>query len=76
MIAAATKTPELFIEPSEAKLVADAIAAVERHYSFGMSEKSADWANLMMALGTVYGTRLFAINARLSEEKKSAKKGA
>ena len=70
LAAAGLKYPELLLDQAEAKSLAEAIANVERHYSFGLSEKSADWGNLMLALGTVYGTRAMAIKWRLDQENK------
>lgn len=65
MGAAFFKTEELELDPKEAKSLAEGMAKVARHYgSGGMSEKTVDWLNLFLVLGTVYGTRVKAINIR------------
>jgi hypothetical protein len=57
--------PEAVITEPEAKAVAKAIANVERHYELGgVPQKVADWGNLFMVLGTVYGSRYMAWRMR------------
>jgi len=59
------KIPELQIEQEEAANLADAAAKVGRHYNLPeFSEKMLDWTNLLMVLGTVYGTRMSAAAMR------------
>lgn len=60
-LAAISKTPEIVIDETEAKALADGAAKVARHYNIIISEKSQDWANFIMALAAVYGTRLVAM---------------
>lgn len=67
ILASFTKTPELALDKEEAKQVATAVANVSRHYDVQASEKAMDWTNLFMALGMVYGTRLYAIRAKRSQ---------
>lgn len=70
MMAAMSQTPELQISPNEAKLIADSVQKVGRHYSNSvMSEKSMDWLNLFSALGAVYIPRAFAIKMRQASDR-------
>ena len=71
MLAGLTKTPEFCIDQSEAKMLAEGAANVARHYNVIVNEKTQDWANLIMCLGAVYGTRFVAISTR---KKSKAKK--
>lgn len=68
MAAAAIKVPELMLEESEAKKIAEAGAKVASHYNVIASPKTVDWVNFCMVLGMVYGTRLVAVRARLHTE--------
>ena len=70
MLAALTKTQELYLSQDEALMLAQASANVARHYDVQMAAKTVDWVNLAMALGNVYGTRLAAIKMRSSVERK------
>lgn len=74
MLAGMTRTPEFALDQKEAKSVAEALANVSRHYDVSVSAKALDWTNLIMALGMVYGTRVFAIrNRRMNERAERAK---
>jgi len=68
----ATKIPEMAIDPAEAQMLAERIAAVEKYYpavSTIMSGKIADHVALVGALMQVYGTRLVAIrNNRMNAQ--------
>jgi len=64
MLAAITKTQELAIDPAEANQLATAMSNVSRHYDIAATQKSMDWANLLMCVGMVYGTRIYAIRAK------------
>lgn len=64
MLAAITKTQELAIDQTEANMLATGIANVSRHYDFAATQKSIDWANLLMVAGTIYGTRIYALRAK------------
>ena len=71
----AARVPEMALEEAEAKLVAEAIGRVSRHYpqvSALLSGKIADHIALFTAVSAVYGTRLVAINARMNKEKAPA----
>jgi hypothetical protein len=61
MLAAICKTPELEIDKQEAQLVAEAVKELAKHYPVGMDPKKIAWANLIAALGTVYGPRVMVI---------------
>jgi hypothetical protein len=67
MLSVALKVPEIALDQTEAAQLAAAIAGVERHYNVGFSEKSADWVNLFMVIGAVYGTRVMAYRMRTSQ---------
>ena len=69
MLAAATKVPELELSKEECDKLSMAANNVARHYNLGMTEKQMDWAHLFMALGTVYGTRVWIISNRKKLEK-------
>lgn len=58
MLAALTSTEELGIDKDEAKTLAEAAAAVGRHYDMNVPAKTVDWYNLIMVAGTVYGPRI------------------
>lgn len=78
MMAMWTKAAEWALEPEEAEALADASGKVLRHYpklAGSVPAKVVDWGNLAMVVGGVYGTRIFAIRARLKEER-AAKGGA
>lgn len=64
----AQKIPEMALEPSEAKMLAEAVSRVSRHYpavSAVITGKIADHVSLFTALTAVYGTRLLAIKNRM-----------
>jgi hypothetical protein len=68
----AIKVPEMAMEESEAKLLAERIKAVEKYYpaiSSIMSGKIADHVALAAVMGEVYGTRLVAIKLRMDKER-------
>lgn len=68
----AVRVPEMAIEPSEAKLMAEAIARVSRHYpqvSAVITGKISDHIALFTAFSAVYGTRLLAIKKRMDDAK-------
>lgn len=69
MLAALTKTQELALDKEEANRLAEGISNVSRHYDIAATQKSMDWANLIMVCGMIYGTRIFAIR-----ENRKAKK--
>jgi hypothetical protein len=65
MLASYSKTPELQLEPAEAKALASALAGVQQHYKIpGLREEHAAIAHLLIVGGTIYGKRLIMIRAR------------
>lgn len=69
LLASLAQTPEMAIDKMEANTLAIGIANVARHYDMGATQKSLDWANLISVVGMVYGTRIYAIRARVAQEK-------
>jgi hypothetical protein len=64
LLAASLKIPELGIEQSEAKMLAMAVANVNRHYNVQVAQKTMDWANLVTSCCMIYGTRFATVRAR------------
>ena len=62
------ETPELVLDPSEAKQLAVAMARVAGDYARDLNPHVVSWAQLLMCLGGLYGTRIFAIRARHAAE--------
>jgi hypothetical protein len=71
LLAAGLAAPELALQEAEAKIVAENIVAVARHYDLQATAKATDWGNLIVSLGVVYGGRIVAITARKSAEAKA-----
>ena len=67
---AAEKTKLSQLGSDEAKQLAQASANVAKHYNVLIDPKTADWANLIMVLGMIYGTRLMAIRVRRTTERR------
>ena len=63
------KTPELVIDPKEAKMLADASAALMSEYGAEIDPRAFAWGNFIAATGAVYGPRVLAVMARKHEEK-------
>lgn len=59
---------ELMLSDPEAKMLADAAAKVADQYEHKMNPRMLAWANLAMVAGGIYGTRIFAIRARMKQE--------
>lgn len=69
MLASISRTPELELDEGESEKLAKASAAVMRHYvELDVSQKAADWTNLFLALGGIYGPRLVARKFRKQAE--------
>ena len=71
MLASLVKAQEFALDDGEAKALALATINVSRHYGTTISAKSMDWANLIMVVGTVYGTRLMTIKMRRNAERQA-----
>lgn len=72
MAAASFEAPELLLSPDEAATIADAAHNVSAHYNHAMDPKTLAWLNLAIAVGAVYGTRIFAIRNRLANQRTQA----
>jgi hypothetical protein len=59
---------EALLAPEEAHQIATALANVQRHYAIEASAKAVDWANLMMVVGAVYGTRFVSYRLRTARK--------
>ena len=62
--------PELELDATEARDLANAVRDVQEHYSVSISPKAEAWANLAVVALGLYGTRAIAIGARRSQERK------
>lgn len=72
MLASISRIPELELDEAESEKLAKASANVLRHYvDLEVSQKAADWTNLFMALGAIYGPRMFAHKMRKTNERQS-----
>lgn len=68
MGAAILKTPELELSKDDSKKLSQAIQEVGKHYAFMFDPKKVAIANLCAVAGYIYGTRLVAWRARVSNE--------
>jgi len=68
-LAHVAKTPELMIDPKEAKMLADASAALMSEYGTEIDPRAFAWGNFIAATGAVYGPRVLAIMARKQQER-------
>ena len=68
MAATVLAQPMLSLDQSEADALAKAIGGVARHYPMKASAQTVDWVNLIMCVGTVYGTRFVAMRASAAQE--------
>jgi len=66
------ETPELELADAEAKGLADAVAKVSALYDTKMNPRVLAWMNLAMVAGGIYGTRVWAIRARLNKDAEKA----
>lgn len=71
MLAAFTKSAELFVDMEEAQKLAEATVNVSRHYNVAVAAKTVDWVNFATVAGMIYGTRLVAINNRRKMERRN-----
>lgn len=68
IVAAASKTPELALEPNEADQLATAAKNVMRHYNIAPAQKAIDWFNFLAAGTAIYGSKALAVAARKKDE--------
>lgn len=61
LLASATGQPIWEMTEDEAGRLCGAAANVARHYSIKGNQKVVDWSALAVAVGSVYGTRLYAL---------------
>lgn len=64
MAAAFLSSPELVLDPAEAKAMSDGIMEVSRHYPMTVDPKTMAWVNLAIVCGGVYGPRFMVIRSR------------
>jgi hypothetical protein len=64
MGAAMFSTPELALDEQEAKQLGQAIAGVAAQYDTVIDPKKLAWGQLLVCVGTIYGTRIYAVHAR------------
>jgi hypothetical protein len=76
LLAVSLSAPELAWKDEEAKIVAENLVAVSRHYDIQASQKAIDWGNLIVALGTVYSKKVIPFAVRRSRETTAARKAA
>lgn len=76
MGAAFLQTPELALDNSESRPLAEAVKAVADFYPTTIDPKIIAWANLGAACGMIYGPRIFAIRARHQAEAAERRKSA
>lgn len=70
MMAGATKIPEFNLTAEESKKLADAISAVNSHYSVAIDPKIMAWVGLTTACVSVYAPRFVAYKMRVTMETK------
>jgi hypothetical protein len=64
MLAAMMGAPEMLLSKDEANAVAVGLNNVARHYDLSATQKTLDWVNLAMILGSTYGVRAVMIYNR------------
>jgi hypothetical protein len=52
-------------------MLAQAVSDVQAHYNFDVSPETTLWANLVMAMGAVYGPRIMLVYSRKQKEKQA-----
>jgi hypothetical protein len=70
MCASFLQVPELALDENEAKLLADAVANVAKHYDFLPDPRTQAWFNLAMIAGPIYGMRFWAIRNKAQQRAK------
>lgn len=72
MLSAALQEPNLALSKEEAHGLAEAAAEVARHYPTTIDPKMMAWANLAMAVGLVYGPRVYTLTKGKKKTRTSA----
>lgn len=75
-MAGALQAPELVLTKDEANGLAKAAADVASHYPTTIDPKVLAWCNLAMAVGIVYGPRVYMISQRKSRRTSPPKQSA
>jgi hypothetical protein len=71
-LSAATKVPELALDESEARQLAEAAAEVQSHYEASFIDpKTMAWIQLGMVAASVYGPRAVVVMMRKKQEKEA-----
>jgi hypothetical protein len=68
------KTPQLALDESESKQLADAISQVSELYDVPIDPRAVAWGNLIMVAGTIYVPRIIAIKNEAKHNKASNKR--
>lgn len=69
LAAVALKTPELALDESESRPLAEAVAEVSKHYDIpGLSDKAIAWVGLVIVAGKLYAPRYVLVSQRLKAE--------
>lgn len=76
MLATYLQVPELLLDEKEAKQLSDATARVLSHYPVNIAPQSLDVAQLVMAIGMIYGSRVMAYRVRKSRTAPKPEGGA
>ena len=67
MLSIVTSVPEIALDPTEAKTLAEGAANVARHYDLGVTtQKALDWSNLIGIVAITYGSRIIAVRNRMT----------
>jgi hypothetical protein len=72
MLASSLAVPELALNETEAKQLAQAVVNVANYYPVAIDPKTQAWGALFMVAGSLYGSRAVAFYARQSSENKAS----
>ena len=64
-----TECPEIAITPDDGKAFLSAVQNVARHYPITATQKTLDWAALIITTGLIYTPRVIAIQQRRDRER-------
>ena len=76
IMAAGLQTPELALDPSESKAIAEGIQNVAQHYPVAIDPKTMAWINLGIVCSSVYGPRMVAIGINKNKRQKQKQEDA